>query len=247
MVKPLRLQKYIADCGICSRRQAEEYIRAGQVKVNGAVATIGMKVSEKDMVSFNEKLVTPTVAHRETYLVYKPLEYTSTTKDPFAEHVVTELVPHSQARLYPVGRLDKNSEGLIILTNDGELAHRATHPSFKLAKIYEVHITPDFRDEDRATLEKGIEDNDEKLTLDTLSVIGPRILRIALHHGKKRHIRRMLAHCHYHVNRLIRTTIGPFSFATLSGRPYCLLSPEQLKLLSGHTKQPDKKATRPKR
>lgn len=235
MVKSLRLQKYMADCGICSRRKAEEYIQAGQVKVNGKVATIGMKVSDQDAVTINEKLVEASSSTKETYLVYKPLGYTSTTKDPFADHVVTELVPHSTARLYPVGRLDKNSEGLIILTNDGNLAHEATHPSFMLSKIYEVHITPDFREEDRAILEKGIEDNDEKLTLDSLSVIGPRILRITLHHGKKRHIRRMLANCHYHVNRLIRTTIGPFSFATLSGRPYCLLTQEQIKLLAGHT------------
>jgi 23S rRNA pseudouridine2605 synthase len=226
MVKPLRLQKYIADCGICSRRQAEALIRAGKVTVNGAEATIGMKISTEDIVSVNGQKISSQHA-RETYLVYKPIGFTSSSRDIYAEKLVTELIPGTKARLYPVGRLDKNSEGLIILTNNGDLAYQTTHPKFELQKVYEVEIIPNFRERDRKILEQGITDLSESLKLDKLETLSPNRLQITLHHGKKRHIRRMLAHCHYHVARLIRTKIGPFTLADLEGKSYRKLTGEE--------------------
>jgi len=231
MVKPLRLQKYIADCGICSRREAETFIQAGRVLVNGNLAVLGQKVDSSDIVKIDDKVIQPQAGPKETYLVYKPIGYTSSTKDTHAELLVTSLIP-SATRLYPVGRLDKNSEGLILLTNDGELAHISSHPKFILQKVYEVEINPSFRSSDSTYLAAGIQDGNDFLTLDKLEVITPTRLQITLHHGKKRHIRRMLAKAHYHVNKLTRIQIGPLTLASLNNKPYRLLTQQECSQLT---------------
>ncbi|MBI4835653.1 MAG: rRNA pseudouridine synthase [Candidatus Abawacabacteria bacterium] len=230
MVKSVRLQKYIADCGICSRRKAEELIRAGKVTINDKIASLGNKVSPHDQVMISGKLISATV-HKVTYLIYKPIGYTSSTQDRFAERLVTDLVPKSSDRLYPVGRLDKESEGLMLLTNDGDLAYQVTHPKFFLTKIYEINITPNFRPEDQNKLKRGMRDQKEFLQLDKLEVLSPIQLRISLHHGKKRHIRRMLRKCGYEVVKLVRTNIGPLSLADLAGKSYRPLKPLELATL----------------
>ncbi len=224
MVKPQRLQKYIAGCGICSRRKAELLIEAGQVMVNGQKATLGMSVTETDKVTINGKPITVLDHPHETYLVYKPRGYTSTVSDRFAEQLVTDLIP-TKARIFPVGRLDKDSEGLIILTNDGELANKMTHPSYQIEKIYHVVLDQEFNPSDLRFLEEGINDDGEFLTADKIEQTEyPNELRITLHHGKKRHIRRMLSSLDYRVTRLIRTEIGTLKLATLRGGPYLALT-----------------------
>lgn len=230
MVKPLRLQKYIADCGICSRRNAESLIQAGRVKVNSTIANLGQKVTSADQIYIDNKLISATKNEPETYLVYKPINYTSSTKDMHADLLVTDLVP-STSRLYPVGRLDKNSEGLLLLTNDGELANKATHPKYVLLKVYEVHIIPNFRKSDIRMLEEGIQDGDDFLTLDKIVLLAHNKIEITLHHGKKRHIRRMLAKCHYHVEKLIRTKIGSCTLASLNEKSYRRLTAQEVQEL----------------
>lgn len=224
MVKPQRLQKYIAGCGICSRRKAELLIEAGQVMVNGQKAQLGMSVTETDKITINGKPITVLDHPHETYLVYKPRGYTSTVSDRFAEQLVTDLIP-TKARIFPVGRLDKDSEGLIILTNDGELANKMTHPSYQIEKIYHVVLDQEFNPSDIRFLEDGINDDGEFLTADKIEQTKyPNELRITLHHGKKRHIRRMLSSLDYRVTRLIRTEIGTLNLATLRGGPYLALT-----------------------
>lgn len=224
MVKPQRLQKYIAGCGICSRRKAELLIEAGQVMVNGQKAQLGMSVTEKDKVTINGRPITVLDHPHETYLVYKPRGYTSTVSDRFAEQLVTDLIP-TKSRIFPVGRLDKDSEGLIILTNDGELANKMTHPSYQIEKIYHVILDQEFNPSDLRLLEAGINDDGEFLTADKIEHTQyPNELRITLHHGKKRHIRRMLSSLDYRVTRLIRTEIGTLKLATLRGGPYLALT-----------------------
>ncbi len=230
VVKPVRLQKYLADCGICSRRQAEGWIEEGRVTVNGQPAIIGMKVSASDSISVDGKEIKLVIPEKVAYLVYKPRGVTSSAQDIHAEKLVTSLVP-SEERLYPVGRLDRESEGLIILTNDGELTFTLTHPSFEISKKYHVYIEPDITDADIIRLKQGIIHDKEELLLDDIQLLNPHEVIITLHHGKNRHVRRMFATLRLEVTKLIRTNIGPLSLADLGGKPYLRLTQEQLKQL----------------
>lgn len=228
MVKPQRLQKYIAGCGICSRRKAEILIEAGRVTINGQQASLGMSVIPGDRVMLDHKLIQSTDNPKQTFLVYKPRGYTSSVSDRFADKLVTELVP-SKLRLYPVGRLDKESEGLIILTNNGDLANQLLHPRYQLYKTYQVTIDRPLDTEDKSDLLKGIIDHGEHLEADSITAKpSSNILEIRLHHGKKRHIRRMLARFNYQVLKLVRTEIGPLSLATLDGSPYLALTTKDI-------------------
>lgn len=228
MVKPQRLQKYIAGCGICSRRKAEILIEAGRVTINGQKASLGMTVKPGDQVMLDHKLIQTTDNPEQTFLVYKPRGYTSSVSDRFAEKLVTELVP-SKLRLYPVGRLDKESEGLIILTNNGDLANQLLHPRYQLTKTYQVTIDRPLTPQDQAVLLKGVFDHGEQLNADSITTHPrSRILEIQLHHGKKRHIRRMLAKFDYQVLQLVRIRIGPLSLATLGSSPYLALTDKDI-------------------
>lgn len=228
MVKPQRLQKYIAGCGICSRRKAEILIEAGRVTINGQKASLGMSVNLGDQVMLDHKLIQTTDNPEQTFLVYKPRGYTSSVSDRFAEKLVTELVP-SKLRLYPVGRLDKESEGLLILTNNGDLANQLLHPRYELTKTYQVTIDRPLTVLDRTELLKGVFDHGEELHADSITT-QPRstTLEIKLHHGKKRHLRRMLARFNYQVLKLVRIQIGPLSLATLGSSPYLALTNQDI-------------------
>lgn len=228
MVKPQRLQKYIAGCGICSRRKAEILIEAGRVTINGKKASLGMSVNPDDKVMLDNKPILASDNPEQTFLVYKPRGYTSSVSDRFAEKLVTELVP-SKLRLYPVGRLDKDSEGLIILTNNGDLANQLLHPRYELNKVYEVTLDRPLSAANRAGLLKGVFDQGENLEADNIIFKqSSSVIEITLHHGKKRHIRRMLARFDYQVLKLIRTQIGPLTLATLKGAPYLALTDQNI-------------------
>ncbi len=229
-VKPVRLQKYLADCGICSRRQAEKYIEDGRVTVNGAIVILGTKVVASDTVAIDGEEIKSTQAEKVAYLVYKPRGVTSSVRDDHAGKLVTSLVP-SKERLYPIGRLDRDSEGLIILTNDGDLTFKLSHPSFKISKKYHVYIAPELTDQDLSRIREGIVHNKEELLVDDIVQLGPNEATITLHHGKNRHIRRMFAALRLEVTQLIRTNIGPLSLADLGGKSYLRLTSEQIKLL----------------
>jgi len=221
-----RLNKYLANSGFCSRREADNFIAAGKVKVNGiAVPELGTKVDpEKDIIEFNSKTIKPSVEFIY-YALNKPYSVVSTAKAQDGEKTVLDFVPASP-RVYPVGRLDKNSKGLIILTNDGELTKELTHPSFEHQKHYRVSVQrrkiEDESDIKKITekFTKGIEIDGKIMKADSVVVesLGTRLLSldIILHTGYNRQIRKMCAKIGLEIRSLVRTKIGKLSLDELS-------------------------------
>jgi 23S rRNA pseudouridine2605 synthase len=203
-----RLQKVLARAGIGSRRTVEELIAAGRVSVNGKVAVLGRRVDpEADLVEVDGVAI----GVREGlvyYLLNKPRGVTTTASDPHAERTVVELVP-SDPRVFPVGRLDVATEGLLLLTNDGDLTHRLTHPSYGVEKEYvaEVEGTPTPAEIRR--LREGIELEDGRTAPAKAVLTPPSVLTITIHEGRNRQIRRMCDAIGHPVVRLVRTRIGP--------------------------------------
>jgi len=226
----VRINKFIADAGICSRRKADEHIRCGDVLVNGDPAALGMTIDPAtDQVTVCGKPVSSDPEQLVYYALYKPPGVISTAADPHGRPTVTDLVPDSP-RVYPVGRLDLTSEGLMILTNDGELAHELMHPSFEHEKEYEVlvHCPLAGLDRDRivGTFTEGIEADGELLRADQVSVrnVSQRnentaLLRIILHTGYNRQIRRMCEAVGLSLIKLRRVRIGKLRLKKLSLRP----------------------------
>ncbi len=226
----VRINKFIADAGICSRRRADEHIRCGDVLVNGEPAQPGMKIDPAtDQVTVCGNPVSSDPEQLIYYALHKPAGVISTASDPHGRPTVTDLVPDNP-RVYPVGRLDLNSEGLILLTNDGQLAHELMHPSFEHEKEYEVlvHCPPAGLDRDRivGTFTEGIEADGELLRADRVSVLeeGRRdentaLLRIILHTGYNHQIRRMCEAVGLSVIKLRRVRIGKLTLGSVSLRP----------------------------
>jgi len=226
----VRINKFIADAGICSRRRADEHIRCGDVLVNGEPAELGMALDPAtDQVTVCGKPVSSEPEQLVYYALYKPTGVISTASDPHGRPTVTNLVPDSP-RVYPVGRLDLNSEGLILLTNDGQLAHELMHPSFEHEKEYEVLVQypPAGLDQDRivGTFTEGIVADGELLQADQVSVDNvsqpgenTALLRIILHTGYNRQIRRMCQAVRLSVIKLRRVRIGKLHLESLGLRP----------------------------
>ena len=203
-----RLQKVRARAGIASRRASEELIAEGRVRVNGDVAELGRRIDpDADQVTIDgvPVPVAPGLVH---YLLNKPAGVVTTASDPQGRPVVVDLVP-AEPRVFPVGRLDADTEGLLILTNDGGFAHRLTHPSFGVAKEYlaEVEGTPG-----RAalrTLRQGVDLEDGRTAPARVSSVSPGVLRLVISEGRNRQVRRMCEAVGHPVRRLVRTRIGP--------------------------------------
>jgi len=215
-----KLQKVLSHSGIASRRAAEKLILNGRVKINGRIAQVGDKVEvNKDEITVDNKEINLISLNLVYYLVHKPLGYTCTTQDKHAKKLITELVPTSP-KVWPVGRLDKNSSGLIILTNDGDLTHQLTHPSFEHSKEYEVilnkNITPDFI----AHMKKGVQLEEGRAQADKITKIDNKKFKLILHQGWKRQIRRMCLVLGYKVLELKRTSIGPIKLGNLKVGQY---------------------------
>ena len=225
-----RLQKVLAAAGFGSRRACEELIAAGRVTVDGVVATLGQRVDtgeaqiEVDGVAVS---VRPGLVY---YLLNKPAGVVTTAHDPQARPTVVALVPR-QPRVFPVGRLDADTEGLLLLTNDGELAHRLTHPSFGVEKEYlaELEGTPSPSEVRR--LRTGVDLDDGPTAPARASVVAPRAVRIAIHEGRKRQVRRMFAAIGHPVVRLVRTRIGPIADRGLAPGQWRRLSPQEVRAL----------------
>jgi 23S rRNA pseudouridine2605 synthase len=214
MAEPVRLQKAIAHAGLMSRRSAEEVIAEGRVTIDGRIAVLGDRVDvESQTVAIDGSPLPVNPAH-ETYLLYKPVGVISTADDPQGRETVVDLVP-SETRLYPVGRLDADSEGLIILTNDGALADRVTHPRYGIMKKYLVIAHGHAGRQVAHQLEKGVELDDGPARAIRARVIGTKDdlsqLEIVMGEGRKREVRRMMDVLGYPVVRLVRTAIGPIS------------------------------------
>ena len=226
-----RLQKVLARAGLASRRASEELIAEGRVRVNGVVAELGRRIDpEADEVTVDgvPVPVAPGLVH---YLLNKPRGVVTTAADPQGRPVVVALVP-DEPRVFPVGRLDADTEGLLILTNDGGFAHRLTHPSFGVPKEYlaEVEGTPSRGALRR--LREGVELEDGPTVPATVSTAGPHLLRITIHEGRNRQVRRMCEAVGHPVRRLVRTRIGPLHDRSLRPGAWRELSVAERKALA---------------
>lgn len=229
----VRLQKYIADCGLMSRRAAEAEIAAGHVKVNGAVASLGDKVTPgRDKVSLNGRGVTPRASLPTVVAVNKPRGYVCTASDEKDRKIVTELVSDLGLRLYPVGRLDMASEGLILLTDDGEFANMMMHPRHHIPKIYRVNVKGEVDERRLAILQSSIEIDGRKTVPANVAVLehtdGGAKLEFILFEGRNRQIRRLCEAAGLEVARLRRTHIGGLSVNGIAPGHYRKLSEKEI-------------------
>ena len=213
---PQRIQKIIANSGLCSRREAERYIEDGAVRVNGKVAQLGNRAKVSDAIFVNNKPLRSKPEAPITVLMNKPKGVLCTNSDPHGGQTVFDLLPLDlqRQRLFCAGRLDKDSEGLLILTNDGDLAHRLTHPSTEVTKRYRIVLHRDFNTADISKLLAGVDYEGDFLKAEKVipaPAVGEgheRRLEVHLHHGKKREIRRLFEVHKYFVKKLVRIQIG---------------------------------------
>ncbi len=205
--EPIRLNKFLANAGICSRREADEFITAGVVSVNGDVVTeLGTKIKRSDAVMFHDK---PVSIERKIYvLLNKPKDTVTTSDDPQGRHTVMDLVKGAcQERIYPVGRLDRNTTGVLLLTNDGDLASKLTHPKFLKKKVYHVRLDKDLTTADMDQIASGIQLDDGEIHADAISYADEfkkDEVGIEIHSGKNRIVRRIFESLGYKVVRLDR-------------------------------------------
>lgn len=231
----VRLQKFMAECGVASRRKSEELIEMGKVKVNGHIANIGDKINPKrDIVTVRGKKINK-VDRMYYIMLNKPRGYVTTVSDELGRKTVMDLVD-CKARVYPVGRLDKDSEGLIILTNDGSFANALTHPKHNYAKVYRVTVRPSVSDEILDKLRSGIEIDGRKTAPCDVNIIteeeGRVVLEFILREGRNRQIRKMCEAVNLEVARLKRISIGPVKLGMLqTGKSRELTDNEVKKLL----------------
>jgi 23S rRNA pseudouridine2605 synthase len=215
----IRLQKYIADCGVASRRKAEELIQLGCVKVNGTVVTeMGTKVCDSDRVEVNGKVIKP--ESKKVYiLLNKPSGYVTTVKDQFRRPTVLDLLKGVNERVFPVGRLDYETTGLLILTNDGDFTYKMTHPKHEMEKTYLATIMGVPTEEEISRFEKGLEIEDYITSPAKLKVISSKestcVVEITIHEGRNRQVRKMCEKIGHPVLTLKRISIGNVTLGDL--------------------------------
>lgn len=233
MEDTVRLQKYFSDCGVLSRRAAEAEILAGRVRVNGQVATLGDKIRVGvDTVLYNGKPVLPRADKPHVYLLLnKPRGVVCTAKDEKGRRNVTDLVSRVGVRVYPVGRLDMDSEGLLLLTDDGELTNRLTHPRHEIPKIYRVWVSPVPTAEQLARLNAPMELEGYRLLPVKTEQIDGAELEMTLYEGRNRQIRKMCESVGLRVTRLRRIAIGELPLGTLEVGKWRHLTEDEVKYL----------------
>ena len=230
----IRLNKYMANAGICSRREADEYIQQGLVKVNGEVVTeLGTKITHKDTVEYDEKLVT--LESKCYILLNKPKDCVTTSDDPNGRLTVMDLVKGAcDARIYPVGRLDRNTTGVLLLTNDGDLASKLTHPKYVKKKIYHVWTDKDIAEEDMQRIADGIELEDGPIHADAISYATDTDRNqagIEIHSGRNRIVRRIFESLGYHVTKLDRVYFAGLTKKNLPRGRWRYLTQEEVNFL----------------
>lgn len=237
MSEEIRLQKILADFGVASRRAAEELIRQGRVSVNGAVASVGMKADPaRDRIMLNgHPLRRPARTENLYIMLNKPRGYITTMSDEMERKCVAELVRSIPQRVYPIGRLDRESEGLLLMTNDGAFANAMMHPSRHVPKTYRVTVRPGVSREQLQQMEQGVVIEGRKTAPAGVSVLaaepGRVVLQIVLHEGRNREIRKMCEVLGLETARLKRTAFGPVRLGMLAPGKWRRLSSEEIESL----------------
>lgn len=233
-VNKIRLNKYIAQAGICSRREADNLIAAGKITVNGKVITeLGARVSAQDEIIYGGKKLKP---EKNVYiLLNKPKDCVTTLSDPHAKRTVMDLIKHKgEERVFPVGRLDKPTTGVLLLTNDGMLAERLTHPSYNKLKIYHVFLDKDLSEQHFKEIRKGFELDDGFIKADDLSYVDDdrkNQVGIEIHSGRNRIVRRIFAHLGYEVEKLDRVYFAGLTKKGLQRGHWRYLSEKEISML----------------
>lgn len=231
----IKLQLFLARAGVASRRKSEALIETGIVTVNGKTATIGQRVHPtKDTIAVKDKIISVPQQHRY-FLVNKPVGYISTTSDERGRKTVLSLIPDINERLYPVGRLDRDSEGLMLLTNNGELAYKLTHPKFEIPKTYEVRVEGKPSKKALDHLRRGVKLKDGFTKPATVQVASydedSTWLEITITEGRNHQVRRMTERVGYTTLELVRTQMGPFDIGELDGQKYIEIPEDRIKEL----------------
>ena len=230
----MRLNRFIANAGVCSRREADTYISAGMVSVNGNIVTeLGVKVLPTDEVRFDG---TKLNAEKKVYLLLnKPNDFVTTTDDPHADKIVMDLVKDAcPERIYPVGRLDRNTTGLLLFTNDGDLSKRLTHPSHTMKKVYQVSLDKPVTMEHLQQIADGFELEDGHIAADAISYISHEEkdeVGIEIHSGRNRIVRRIFEHFGYRVKKLDRVLFAGLTKKNLPRGKYRFLSEKEIQFL----------------
>ena len=235
-MEKIRIQKMIADSGVCSRRKAEELISRGRVKLNGHPVKLGDKCGFKDIITIDgERINIPRKKSFRYIMMNKPRGYVTTVSDDLDRRCVMDLLEDVEDRVYPVGRLDRNSEGLLLFTNDGEFANSIMHPSRHISKTYRVTVRPDITDEQLIQLSEGVV-IDGKKTLPATVIVkvkepGRVVLLMTIKEGRNRQIRKMCEAVGLEVARLRRISIGQIKLGMLKPGAYRDLSAEELRAI----------------
>ena len=232
--EPLRLNKFLANAGVCSRREADEFIQAGVVTVNGEVVTeLGTKILRTDEVKFHDA---PVSLEKKVYvLLNKPKDYVTTSDDPQQRKTVMDLVKDvCPERIYPVGRLDRNTTGVLLLTNDGDLASKLTHPKFLKKKVYHVHLDKNLTSHDMDQIREGIQLEDGEIKADAIEYADDRDksqVGIEIHSGKNRIVRRIFESLGYRVTKLDRVQFAGLTKKNLRRGDWRFLTEKEVDML----------------
>ena len=236
-MEKIRIQKLLSDAGFCSRRKAEALIAAGRVRCNGHPVRLGDKAAKTDLITVNgERVDIPKRAAHRYIMLNKPRGYVTTLSDEQGRRCVTDLLTDIPERVYPIGRLDRNSEGLLLFTNDGAFANGIMHPSREVTKTYRVTVRPPVSEEQLALMSAGVKLDDGIVTapanIVTQTVEPDRVvLLVTIHEGKKREVRRMCDAVGLEVARLRRISIGPVKLGMLKPGQWRDLTTEEIRAL----------------
>ena len=227
----IRLNKYISQSGLCSRRAADELIKKGKVQVNNKLCDqVGTKINKNDKVIVNKKLIKP---EKNIYvLLNKPKDYISTNKDTHNRRIVFDLIKGINERLFSVGRLDRKTTGLLLLTNDGDIAKKLTHPSYKIKKIYSVTLEKKISNDEISQIKNGLVIEDEYIKVDNVERLEKDYeVGIEIHMGKNRIVRKIFESLNHRVSKLDRVLFGPFTKKDLPRGKWRILNQNEIRNL----------------
>lgn len=235
-METVKLQKYFSDCAIMSRRAAEEEIKNGKVTVNGRVATLGLRIDPKcDVIIYKGRKILPPKRAKTYILLNKPKGIVTTLSDEKGRKTILSLIEDLGVRVYPVGRLDYNSDGLLLLTDDGELTNRLTHPKHQIPKIYHVKVKGDVSDEQMARLTSALVIDGYKIQPVAVEILkkeaSSTVLKMTLYEGRNRQIRKMCAICDLTVKSLTRVAIGKIKLGDLPSGSWRYLTIKEIEYL----------------